>query len=91
MLLMPFLASCQQPIEVGRPAPPAERLVCDPLPAAPELAPLVAYTASNGAKVYMKADVDARDALIAEYVVNVRGAWFSCSSQLEWVRDYVGE
>lgn len=82
------LAGCGERIEVGRPAPPPERLVCEALPAKPDLAPLVAYTASNGALVYSKADVDARDAQIAKYVVLVRRAWFSCSSQLAWVRDY---
>jgi len=41
--------------------------------------------------VYLKADVDARDAKIAPYIVELRGAWFSCSSQIEWNRDYWAE
>jgi hypothetical protein len=57
----------------------------------PDLTPLTAFQASNGAMVYLKADVDARDAKIAPYIVELRGAWFSCSSQLEWNRDYWAE
>jgi len=33
--------------------------------------------------------VDARDSVIARYIVNVRGAWADCSIQLGRVRDYV--
>lgn len=83
-----FLAACSQTLDLNRPAPPHERLVCAALPAAPDISPLEAVTASNGALVYMKADVDARDTGIARYIVAVRGAWFDCSSNLEWVRDY---
>ena len=90
MPLMAFslLGACSQPLALNRPPPPPERLVCAALPAAPDISPLVAFTASNGALVYSKADVDVRDAGIARYIVAVRGAWFSCSSSLEWVRDY---
>ena len=87
-LLTPFLMACPKPIEVGKPAPPQSRLVCEPLPEKPVLTPLVPFEASNGALVYYKADVDARDAQIAPYVVDVEGAWFSCSNQLAWNRDY---
>lgn len=86
--LMPFLSGCPKPIKVGAPPPPAEMLVCQEEPVAPDLEPLVATTAANGAQVYSKSDVDARDAEIADYIVNYRGAWFSCSSNLEWNRNY---
>lgn len=62
--------------------------MCAELPAKPDVLPLVAFVAENGALVYSKADVDARDVLIAEYIVEVRGSWFSCHSQLGWNRDY---
>ena len=81
------LGACST-IDVGAPPPPAERLVCEPLPDAPDLTPLEAISGIGGVMVYRKADVDARDALIAPYVVNLRGAWFSCSSQIQWNRDY---
>lgn len=82
-----ILAACET-IKVGPPPPPAQRLVCEELPAKPDISPLVAFAAENGALVYYKADVDARDAKIAPYIVELRGAWFSCSSQLGWNRDY---
>lgn len=82
------LTACGEPIEVGAPPPPAERLVCEEMPAAPDLEPLEAISGPNGATVYRKAETDARDAQIARYIVALRGAWFSCSSQLKWNRDY---
>ncbi len=85
--LMLCLAACHK-IEVGAPPPPDERLACENEPGKPEIKALVAFQAFNGALVYQKADVDARDAKIAEWIVKYRGAWFSCSSQLKWNRDY---
>ena len=87
-LLMAFLAACHQPIKLNPSPPPDDYLVCETLPAAPDLAPLEAYTASNGAKVYLKPDVDNRDAAIASYIIALRGAWFSCSNQLRGVAEY---
>lgn len=88
--LMICLAACHK-IEVGRPAPPPDKLTCEKEPAKPDLDALVAFPASNGALVYLKADVDARDAKIAKTFVQYRGAWFSCYSQLEWNADYWGK
>lgn len=83
------LTACHgEPIKVNAPPPPQERLVCDPLPTPPDLSPLVAFTTPDGVPAYRKADVDARDAQIAPYVVQMRSAWFSCSSQLQWNADY---
>jgi hypothetical protein len=88
-LLIAFsLTSCHEIIEVGTPPPPQSYMVCEQLPDTPSLEPLQAFEASNGALVYYKADVDARDAQIAPYVVELRGAWFSCSNQLQRVSDY---
>lgn len=88
MPLMLFLTACPKPIEVGRPAPPPERLVCKASPDKPILSPLQPIEAANGALVYSKPDVDRRDAQIAQYIVSYRGAWFDCKSQLGWVQDY---
>ena len=85
------LAACQKPIEVGLPPPPADWMVCEALPVAPDLKPLVPFRLSDGRTVYLVDDVNARDAQIARYVVAVRGAWFSCSNQLEKVRGYYSE
>lgn len=83
-----FLVACQKPIEVGPPPPPADKLVCKNAPANPILSPLQSFEADNGATVYTKASVDARDAVIAEYIVEYRGSFFDCKSQLQWNKDY---
>lgn len=76
-------------INVNAEPPPAEYLVCDELPAAPNLRDLEAITAANGALVYLKPATDARDAKIARYIVALRGAYFNCYNQLGRVADYV--
>ena len=82
-----FSSACQ-PIKVNRPPPPADKLVCAELPAKPDLSALEAFTTADGVKVYPKAATDARDAKISEYIVALRGAHFSCKSQLGWNRNY---
>lgn len=82
------LAACHQPIKVNPPPPPAEWMQCDKLTARPDLRPLEAITMPDGRRVYLKADVDARDGQIARYVVAVEGNWYSCASQLGKVREY---
>ena len=83
------LAACGgETINVGTPPPPASYLVCDALPEAPDLDPLQAITLADGAKVYAKPQVDTRDSAIARWIVELRGAWFSCHNQLAKVRDY---
>jgi hypothetical protein len=84
------LSACHEPIEVGLPPPPREWMVCEKLPVAPDLEPLVPFQLSDGRTVYLADDVNARDAQIARYVVAVRGAWFSCANNLEKVRGYYG-
>ena len=74
-------------IELNPPPPPAERLVCAELPAPPNLQPLEVFVAGD-MRFYLKSDVDARDRLIAEWIIAHRDSWFSCKSQLEWVSDY---
>lgn len=84
-----LLTACHgETINVGPPPPPADRLVCEALPAKPDLTPLTAITLADGRRVYLKSEVDARDSMIARYIVAVEGAWFSCSNQLAWNRDY---
>lgn len=85
------LIACKQPIEVGLPPPPAEWMVCDALPAKPDLKPLNRIALPDGRSVYLASETNARDAEIARYVVGVRGAWFSCSNHLEKVRGYYAE
>ena len=80
--------ACRQPIEVGRRAPPPERLVCKQLPDTPDLSPLESVSMPDGVVYYRKADVDARDGSIARYIVELRGAHFDCRSQLQWNQDY---
>lgn len=87
ILSMLCLTACD-PIKIGPPPPPAEKLVCKGEPSKPDISPLQAFQAENGALVYSKADVDARDAKIAVWIVSYRGSWFSCSSNLEWNKNY---
>jgi hypothetical protein len=87
-LTMLPLASCGDPIKVGAPPPPAEWMTCAEMPARPDLSPLEAITLPDGRVVYSKPATDARDAAIARWVVEARGAWFSCSTNLAKVRDY---
>ena len=75
-------------ITVNTPPPPASYLTCDTLPDVPDISPLTPIVASNGTKVYLVDEVNARDSKIARWIVDLRGAWFSCADQLVKVRDY---
>jgi hypothetical protein len=88
--LLILTACAGETITVNAPPPPREWMVCEKLPAAPDLEPLVAFQLSDGRTVYLVDDVNARDAQISRYVVAVRGAWFSCANNLEKVRGYHG-
>lgn len=84
-----FLTACAgEKITVNAPSPPRDWMVCEKLPAAPDLDPLVPFQLSDGRMVYLVDDVNARDAHIARYVLSVRGSWFSCANNLEKVRGY---
>jgi hypothetical protein len=82
------LAACTPPIKVAAPPPPREWMVCEALPERPDLAPLVPFQLSDGRRVYLVDEVNARDSSIARYIVAVRGAWFSCANNLQKVKDY---
>ena len=82
------LTACGEPIKLNPPPPPADYMVCESLPEKPELQPLKAITLDDGRVVYLKSGVDARDGKIARFIVDVRGAWFSCSNQLAKMLDY---
>ena len=79
------LTACGQPIKVNAPAPPAEWLSCQPAPETPTLAPLAPV-----AGTYAKPDVDARDSVIARYLLALRAAHFDCENALAKVRGYYG-
>ena len=92
VLLAPFaLAACGEPVRVGPLPPPPERLVCQEMPAKPDLAPLEPFALPDGTLAYRKADVDARDGHIARYIVAMRGAYFDCRNAVDWNRDYWSE
>lgn len=78
------LVACGAPIRIAK--PPADKLRCAALPDVPKLTPL------DWSKVQTvddaKALVFAREGETAGYIVNLRGAWFSCSSVVAWHRDY---
>lgn len=87
-LWIPFLAACQTPIKVGAPPPPSEFLTCQEEPEKPVFKPLEVHTGPMGGLFYKVADVDARDAQIAPYVLLLRGSWFSCYNDVEAIREY---
>lgn len=85
------VAACSKPpIEIATQPIPQEFLTCDALPDAPDVDALTAYNIS-GALYYSKRDVDARDAVLANWIVNIRGAWFSCSNSLRAVSEFEAE
>jgi hypothetical protein len=84
-----LVTGCNERLEVNPPPPPAKYLTCQELPAVPAIAPLTPIRTANGTTVYLTAETDARDAQIARWIVDVRGAWFDCSNQLGRVRTYV--
>ena len=92
LILAPFaLTACSEPIRVNAPPPPQDWMVCQKLPVAPDLKPLTPFQLSDGRTVYLKADVDDRDSQIARYIVQVRGAWFGCWSNLKKIDDYYAD
>lgn len=76
--------SCQQSVRIAK--PPADKLTCAEIPADPKLTPL------DWAKVQSveeaKALVFRREGEVADYIVALRGAWFSCRSTVQWHADY---
>lgn len=91
-LTMSVLTACGgEKIEVGLPPPPADWMVCEELPVKPDLKPLERIVLPDGREVYLKADVDTRDASIARWIVQARGSWFSCSENLAKVKGYYAE
>ena len=93
LIATPFLLTAcgGEKIEVNLPPPPAEWLSCQELPSRPDLKPLERIVLPDGREVYLKADVDTRDAAIARWIVQARGSWFSCSNNLAKVRGYYAE
>lgn len=79
------LISCT-PARIQIVKPPADKLVCDSLPATPKLTPLdwTKMITIDEARVI----VQRREGETADYIVALRGAWFSCSSDVDWNRDY---
>jgi hypothetical protein len=83
------LTACgPKPITVNAPSPPASYMVCEELPARPDLKPLEAIALPDGRMAYLKAETDARDAKIARYVVESRAIWFECFNNAAKLRDY---
>lgn len=83
MALLVLTACGPKPITVNAPPPPAEWMRCEAEPERPKLAPL-----SPVAGTYGKIEVDARDSLIARYILALRAAHFDCANNLAKVRDY---
>ena len=84
--LMALSACGPKPITVNAPPPPAEWLTCAAEPERPSLEPL-----NSVAGTYAKPEVDARDSVIARYLLALRAAHFSCANNLAKVKQYVSE
>jgi hypothetical protein len=79
-----MLTACgPEPIVVNAPPPPAAWLVCADEPERPSLPGLTPLGTT-----YDKAQVDARDRIVAEYLLALRASGFSCRNQLAKVRIY---
>lgn len=79
-----LLTACPGPVRISK--PPADKLVCAALPVAPKLTPLDWSTVQTIEDA--KALVFKREGETADYIVKLRGAWFSCSSVVGWHADY---
>jgi hypothetical protein len=79
-----LLTACPTPIRIAK--PPADKLQCAPLPDAPRLTPLDWANVTSIEEA--RALVFRREGEVADYIVRLRGAWFSCSSTVAWHRDY---
>lgn len=76
--------SCNAPVRIAK--LPADKLICALLPDVPKLTPL--DWANVQTVEQAKALVFAREGETADYIVNLRGAWFSCSSTVGWHASY---
>ena len=88
ILLTLSFSACSPPVTIGKAPPPEDKLVCVEAPVKPDLKPLTVVKTSDGTFVYLKAEVDQRDFYIANYIVDYKGAYYSCKSQLQWNKDY---
>lgn len=83
-LFLTSLTACPGPVRIAK--PPADKMVCAELPAPPKLTALDWDKVQTVAEA--KALVFAREGETADYIVALRGAWFSCKSTVAWHRDY---
>lgn len=74
-----LLAGCAPAVKLNTPPPPREWLACAAAPDVPRLDPL---------RTYAKPEVDARDSVIARYIVALRAAHGDCEGALARLRDY---
>jgi len=89
ILLTLSFSACDTPQPyIGKAPPPEDKLVCVEAPTKPDLKPLKAFKTADGTLVYLKAEVDQRDLHIANYIVDYKGAYYDCKSQLQWNKDY---
>lgn len=99
-----FLAACKEERPVFTPLPiPAERIDCSVLIKRPELTPEYKFDwatvekaptkefAIQLAKLEVKKFIHIlreREGTTANYILNIEGILFGCSSDAEWLRDY---
>lgn len=84
-LLTLFLISCGQK-SITPVKPPADKLVCAAMPQNPKLTPLdwgKVKTVDEAKSLVFK-----REGEVADYIVLLRGAWYSCSSTVAWHNDF---
>ena len=76
------LSACAETVRIAK--PPSDKLVCAALPADPKLTPLDWSKVSSIEEA--KALVFRREGETSDYIVLLRGAWFSCSHTVAWHR-----
>lgn len=89
------IASCDKP-RIETPKPPASKLVCEPLPARPALpaeykidwSKVNTVDEARAEHERFVATLRDREGRVAGYIVSIEGAWFSCSSNLSFVRTF---
>lgn len=85
LLTLCLISGCAgTPVRIVK--PPADKLVCATLPASPKLTPLDWSGVRSIEQA--KALVFVREGETADYIVALRGAWFSCASTVDWHRKY---
>lgn len=96
LLMASFLLGSCDPPRIETPKPPASKLVCEALPTRPALpaeyqidwSKVTTVDEARAEHERFVATLRDREGRVAGYIVSIEGAWFSCSSNLSFVRTF---